>query len=321
MPIARGCKKRGTVPYSLKLPLSFCSSPTDSMNFIRACIWLPICLFVFRLVAYYADPLLHIEKHVQSEYGIYENLTFVFLLLAVVLIANTTTVLRQNALLLKKTILLSFALGCIYFAGEEISWGQHFFKWQTPEAWDEINKQGETNIHNTYAIFDYFPREILIASLVFYCSFLPMISFFPAMRNGFWEKHFAWLYPEPRLALVAGLMLLTRLPDRLVKEFPNIGTIPYPINPKEFQELFISLTLFLIAWGVLRNSKTMPYRWNPEKPGLSSLVCYIAILAPLFLISMRPISMLVFALITVAFVSVQYFSKKSGSQSPTEQVN
>src|SRR5919112_4426271 len=44
-----------------------------------------------------------------------------------------------------------FALVCaaaIVIAGEEISWGQRIFGWVTPQDLAEINKQGETNLHN-----------------------------------------------------------------------------------------------------------------------------------------------------------------------------
>jgi disulfide bond formation protein DsbB len=37
------------------------------------------------------------------------------------------------------------ALSCLYIAGEEMSWGQHFFHWNTPEYWAMVNRQEETN--------------------------------------------------------------------------------------------------------------------------------------------------------------------------------
>ena len=52
-------------------------------------------------------------------------------------------------------------LGALYFAGEEASWGQHYFGWSTPEWLDNLNDQGETNIHNTHGIFDQTPRALL----------------------------------------------------------------------------------------------------------------------------------------------------------------
>lgn len=41
-----------------------------------------------------------------------------------------------------------FALGMIFAAGEEISWGQRVLDIETPEILEEINKQEELNIHN-----------------------------------------------------------------------------------------------------------------------------------------------------------------------------
>lgn len=36
----------------------------------------------------------------------------------------------------------------VVMIGEELSWGQRIFGWTTPEAYAEINAQGETNLHN-----------------------------------------------------------------------------------------------------------------------------------------------------------------------------
>lgn len=43
---------------------------------------------------------------------------------------------------------LAFGLGSFVIAGEEISWGQRIFGWQTPEDLAAINHQGETTVHN-----------------------------------------------------------------------------------------------------------------------------------------------------------------------------
>ena len=43
---------------------------------------------------------------------------------------------------------LGAALGALFILGEEISWGQRLFGWATPDALEEVNAQGETNLHN-----------------------------------------------------------------------------------------------------------------------------------------------------------------------------
>ena len=43
---------------------------------------------------------------------------------------------------------LLLALLFIFGGGEEISWGQRIFGWETPQAFEQANIQRETNIHN-----------------------------------------------------------------------------------------------------------------------------------------------------------------------------
>ncbi len=81
----------------------------------------------------------------------------VALALAVRLLFNPFV--RRRPFVLTVTIIA--ALSSLYIAGEEMSWGQHFFHWNTPDYWAEVNRQQETNLHNTYAVFEKYPRAIL----------------------------------------------------------------------------------------------------------------------------------------------------------------
>jgi hypothetical protein len=47
-------------------------------------------------------------------------------------------------------------LGTLFFMafGEEISWGQRMFGWETPAQWAAMNVQGETNLHNLWVLFE-----------------------------------------------------------------------------------------------------------------------------------------------------------------------
>lgn len=40
------------------------------------------------------------------------------------------------------------AAGCVFLAGEEISWGQRLFGFGTPESLRDVNAEDETNVHN-----------------------------------------------------------------------------------------------------------------------------------------------------------------------------
>jgi hypothetical protein len=48
----------------------------------------------------------------------------------------------------KNLFFLALALLFFFALGEEISWGQRLFGFQTPAYFDEANRQGELNIHN-----------------------------------------------------------------------------------------------------------------------------------------------------------------------------
>ncbi len=45
-------------------------------------------------------------------------------------------------------LILSISTILLIYLGEEISWGQHLFKWETSGVFKEHNYQGETNLHN-----------------------------------------------------------------------------------------------------------------------------------------------------------------------------
>lgn len=66
-------------------------------------------------------------------------------------------------------------LGCLFISLEEISYGQHIFKWETPEHWQEINDQNETNLHNTSAWFDQKPRLVLLIGIIVGGIILPLV--------------------------------------------------------------------------------------------------------------------------------------------------
>jgi hypothetical protein len=72
---------------------------------------------------------------------------------------------RKNTGLLLWTVI--FIIGGIYLAGEEASWGQHYFAWSTPDAWMSVNDQQETNLHNVSHWMDQKPRIILTVGVIF----------------------------------------------------------------------------------------------------------------------------------------------------------
>jgi hypothetical protein len=71
--------------------------------------------------------------------------------------------------------IVGWALACLYFAGEEASWGQHYFGWDTPEAIAERNKQDETNLHNMSSWLNMKPRTLVETWIVVGGLVLPIV--------------------------------------------------------------------------------------------------------------------------------------------------
>ena len=104
------------------------------------------------------------DRYMYGELGLIENLTVIFLIVAI--IACIFFLLSENSsnLVSVRVWILLFLIGCIYYLGEEISWGQHYFGWATPEGWSSVNDQQETNLHNTSPLFDQIPQNFTVNS-------------------------------------------------------------------------------------------------------------------------------------------------------------
>jgi cell division protein FtsL len=57
-----------------------------------------------------------------------------------------------------------FMLGAafLFFAMEEISWGQRIFEWNTPQMWKRLNIQRETNMHNLLNEYLFVPANFFM---------------------------------------------------------------------------------------------------------------------------------------------------------------
>lgn len=86
--------------------------------------------------------------------------------------------------------------------GEEISWGQRFFGWATPDAWAGINAQKETNIHNLWIFQAYNPdgsakgfwglmlnfNRLFSLFILSYCIIVPMLGNYSTFFGNFLRK-------------------------------------------------------------------------------------------------------------------------------------
>jgi hypothetical protein len=177
---------------------------------------LPVLLAVYLLVQFRIDPTWYAMWVAPEGYGILEFSQFIIILLALALAVRLLfdPFLRQRPFVFAVTLIAAFC--CFYIAGEEMSWGQHFFHWNTPEYWADVNRQEETNLHNTYAIFEKWPRAILQLGVVIGGLLVPLAAAFdPRVRT----NRFSLFLPPAALVPAAlgtiGFKVLDMLYQRL----------------------------------------------------------------------------------------------------------
>ena len=137
-----------------------------------------------------------------------------------------------------------FILGGFLLAGEEISWGQHFFHWQSPNYFRDENLQSETNIHNLWHLSEIIPKFLLHMAAIFGGIIWPLLvlrGILPAPRPpGF----FYWLLPTQAVLTTASIAIGVRIIERILA---NMDLRERSMEYKEFKELN---ELFLILFVV-----------------------------------------------------------------------
>jgi len=213
---------------------------------IHKVVWLFLPIVVAALPYAVRFISLESDSYLYGEKGIIENLTVIFLFVA---IASAIMFLFSNNTNFKIMGIWMgvFLLGAIYYAGEELSWGQHYFGWGTPEQWTEFNDQQETNLHNTSAIFDQIPRTLLsIAALIGGV----LIPIFRKYKNHIPNKnaYLDWLFPT-YVCLPAALLSLLVSWHEKVYEFLEVG-IPAVLDIRAGETKECLLALFMMMYAL-----------------------------------------------------------------------
>ncbi|MGI9318886.1 MAG: hypothetical protein ACR2QW_16275, partial [bacterium] len=150
------------------------------------------------------------DRMLRGEAGIVENMTVLFLLVAIgFCVSGITRANRLGLPNLLKAWLFIMILGSAYFALEEISYGQHLFGWSTSENWKELNDQDETNLHNVHAIFDQVPRALLSLGILIGGIVMPLYRHY---RGILLQRSdlFYWQWPTLDCVTIGLLAILIR---------------------------------------------------------------------------------------------------------------
>ena len=147
-----------------------------------------------------------------NESKLVESLQILFLILTIYHLIKNIILKNKHKLSNNfKYFMYFYTLGIIYFFLEEISWGQHYLKWETIEILKELNNQGETNIHNISNIFDQLPRGIL----TLWCGFsIFLVKVFKFTKLN--KLYINFILPSEKLKYISFILIIFLLPDFFV---------------------------------------------------------------------------------------------------------
>lgn len=215
-------------------------------------MWLLALPFVVHLSAGLLDSeRVFFNRWIESELGLIENLTVLVLIPATIFLMQICTAHWSAG---RKGLALWFflaAMVCVGFGGEEASWGQHWFGWESPDYFEQNNRQGETNFHNFDIQVGRTVKAILTLGIIVGGFVLPLMRTGKRDDNdlGFIDSVIGTRDCVP----AAFWVFLVRLIERL-KTWFDLDWVILAVNLKELQELYIALFLFIYAWAIKRRT-------------------------------------------------------------------
>ena len=215
-------------------------------------LWAPLALAPLMYGSYRLDADFF-DTWMRPETGFIENATFVWYFLAGLLGVSILRRRRRLPNTWVRAYFTCFTLGCFVVAFEEISWGQTWFGWETPEAVAAVNDQGEIGLHNTSHWLNRVPRNalggfVIALGLVWVGARRLAGSELPGESD--WRH---WIYPGTTLVPVALIMAVSRSPW-YVEGWLDLDYLFIPGFGKytEIQEFYLGAFMLLYGGVVLR---------------------------------------------------------------------
>ena len=161
------------------------------LRVLDTCCWLlPVCSVLVLLIVYALSPGLYLRYFLQPfqrEFQVVELVTFGSALAAAAILGWSAAVLWRRDRLRGRIrnlpggalLIALLAMASLFFAGEEISWGQSWFGWDSPDAFLDHQGLGETNLHN----IEHMPFSIQTLGSAFLMALLVVLPLLWASRG------------------------------------------------------------------------------------------------------------------------------------------
>lgn len=224
-------------------------------------LWLPISLFLGSAVfEQFLDP--RTGAWLVGEGGPYELLQFFIIALGVPIALYVLARMDRSKPWLVAWIGVA-ALGCLYVAGEEVSWGQHFLKWESSAFWAQVNDQNETNFHNMSSWLDQKPRILLIIGVYVGGLIIPVLM---RLKPTALPDRYTVIYPTYQFVPTALICLTIKLYDSL-GDLTGINIFWRSAETEEFFiYYFVVLYLTLMVQRLVRGRVDAETTDTPSAP-------------------------------------------------------
>ena len=190
-----------------------------------------------------------------TEDGFTETVTALSLFLVMLVCAYRLVKLRHHRSLTFLGMTGFIALAGLFGAGEEISWGQRIFDWETPAYFLEHNKQEETGLHNL--VIEINDKKISINKVIFGTGLALAMLVYLFIMTPLYRRHRSFggpfarfihqlAIPMPRNYQVIGYLVVVACAELLIDsskrgemtEFAGsiifLLNVAYPDNPELF---------------------------------------------------------------------------------------
>jgi hypothetical protein len=145
-----------------------------------------------------------------------------------------------------RTWLLVFSVAALFFAGEDLNWGQYYFGWDSPEYFQTHNREHETNLHNMSTWFNQKPRIVAELWLLVAGLLVPLGWKLPQKIAARFVPVLLW--PDKRLVFAALLAGLAKINSAL--EEGGVGWLA-TVRWSEVIEFLLAYSMLLYALMLL----------------------------------------------------------------------
>ena len=206
-------------------------------------LWFPPLLLIIIFAVKLGWPQYY-GQWIESEQGLTELATPAVAIWGFVVGLQVLRKARHIPFVLMRVWVLLVTLGCFYFAGEELSWGQQLFHWQTPTSIDQLNDQHETNLPNMSSWFDQKSRMLLELWVLVGGVYVPARNLSRRTSAAAMNSFGGWFWPTAVCLPTAILAICIRLPQRY-KNLAHLQSLPIEIRWSEPQEYYFALFMLL----------------------------------------------------------------------------